>query len=127
MAEKMGAGYQKKKTRGVIQRDTIDKVHRRLRLDHEALEEMEEEQKEDMTDWLDAMIDSARGKDGKDINYFINFNKGDPPDSPNAPYHVDHPTKPAENTGRVIYTYMCKGQRASLLVRKGEAEAESSV
>ena len=61
------------------------------------------------------------------INFFLNFNRGERPVRREDLFHVDHPTQPDINTGRVIYYVMSPGETASLDVRRGDAEVEHPV
>ena len=125
---RMGAaGHQKGKTRGTVQSDKIDEFCRRGRIEADTLDELEDRMGDALADWLEKMLILAAGETGEVINYFLNFNKGDPPARAGDPFHVDHPTMPELNTGRYIFTYMSKGHLASLRVQDGEAEVERPV
>jgi hypothetical protein len=131
MESKSVAGHQRGKTRGTFQSDNLDEFRKSARIEKATYDAMEDSCGDDLGDWLEAMNDMAAGKRGAVINYFLNLNKGAPPEKgckgENGGWHTDDPTDPDKNTGRVLYYQMQKGQLASLRVRKGEAEVERSV
>ena len=127
LERKGAAGHQKGKARGTLQSNTVDDICRRGRIEADTLEVLEELMGDELADWLEEMLILAAGETGEVINYFINYNKGDPPACANDLFHEDHPTRPEINTGRCIFPYMSPGQLASLRVRDGEVEVERPV
>ena len=127
LARKAAAGHQKGKARGTIQSNKLDEFRRKACISSAELDAMEDVLGDDLGEWIESMIDMAAGEQGVVINYFLNFNKGDPPAGVDDPFHEDHPTSPEINTGRVLFYHMSEGQLASLKVRDGEAEVERTV
>ena len=120
------AGYHKRKRRATLQSTTLDKmVGDSAGFDGDTLDNVEEGG-DGFGDVVAAARDAAAGPHGRVINDFFNINKGECDEGENKddPFHVDNPSEPEHNTGRVIFQKSEEGRLASLRVRRGGAEVE---